>query len=107
MKRFGLSLRKLRLLLSNQLGEIDAAMERGVTLVNPEEISIGKGTAIEAGAYIKGPCIIGDNCQIRHGAYIRENVIVGNNCVIGNATELKNTIFLDNAKAGHMAYIAD
>lgn len=94
-------------LLSQQLDEIDAAIESNVMLVNPEEIAIGKGTTIEAGAYIKGPCIIGENCQIRHGAYIRENVIIGNNCIIGNATELKNVIFLDHAKAGHMSYVAD
>ncbi|MCH9628114.1 MAG: Bifunctional protein GlmU [Chlamydiales bacterium] len=94
-------------LLSQPLGEIEGHVEQGAFLVNPEMISIGKGTVVEPGAYIKGPCIIGENCQIRHGAYIRGALIAGNDCVIGHATEVKNAIFLDGAKAGHFAYIGD
>jgi len=94
-------------LLSGPLGKIEGVVEQGVFLVNPEEISIGKGTIVEPGAYIKGPCIIGDHCEIRQGAYIRGNVITGNGCIIGHATEVKNALFLDGAKAGHFAYVGD
>lgn len=94
-------------LLSKPLGLIEAHIEKGAYLINPEEISIGSGTIVEAGAYIKGPCIIGKNCQIRHGAYIRGSVITGNECVIGHATEVKNSIFLNKAFAGHLSYIGD
>lgn len=72
-----------------------------------DQIYIGTNTVVEPGAYIKGPTIIGDNCQIRHGAYIRGNVITGNNCVIGHATEVKGAVFLNEAKAGHFAYVGD
>lgn len=94
-------------LLSDSLGNIRGTVEQGAYLINPEEISIGRGSVVEPGAYILGPCIIGENCQIRHGAYIRGNVIVGNQCVIGHATEVKNSLFLDGAQAGHFAYIGD
>jgi NDP-sugar pyrophosphorylase family protein len=94
-------------LKSLALGSIEGKVEHGAYLVNPETISIGKGTIIEPGAYIKGPCLIGENCQIRHGAYIRGNVITGNRCVIGHATEVKNSIFLDGAQAGHFGYVGD
>ena len=94
-------------LLSGALGNIEGIVNTGAYLANPEEISIGKGTIVEPGAYILGPCIIGENCQIRHGAYIRGNVITGNRCIIGHATEVKNTIFLDGAQAGHFAYVGD
>lgn len=94
-------------LLSGPLGKIEGTVETGAFLINPEEISIGKGTIVEAGAYIKGPCIIGENCEIRHSAYIRGNLIAGNGCVIGHATEIKNAVFFDKAKAGHFAYVGD
>ena len=76
-------------------------------LINPQLISIGKGSRIEPGAYIAGPCIIGEDCEIRQGAYIRGNVIIGNGCVVGHATEVKNSIFLDGATAAHFNYVGD
>lgn len=88
-------------------GHIETEIPEGVYLENKERISIGKGTIIEPGAFIKGPCIIGSNCEIRHGAYIRGNVITEDNCVIGHATEIKNSIMLSGAKAAHFAYVGD
>ncbi|MDH3390529.1 MAG: hypothetical protein OEL85_01870 [Desulfobulbaceae bacterium] len=70
-------------------------------------IRIGKGVLIEPGALIKSPTIIGDQTEVRHGAYIRGNCLIGRNCVIGHVTEVKHSIFLDGAKAGHFAYLGD
>jgi len=70
-------------------------------------IRIGKGVLIEPGAYIKSPTIIGDQTEVRHDAYIRGNCLIGRNCVVGHVTEVKHTIFLDGAKAGHFAYLGD
>lgn len=89
------------------LGKIEAHVSKNAYLVCPESISIGSGTIVEPGAYIKGPCIIGKNCTIRHGAYIRGDAIIGDNCVIGHDTEVKNSIFLDKAQASHFAYVGD
>lgn len=71
------------------------------------QIEIHHNAVVEPGAYIKGPVIIGEGTVVRHGAYIRGNVIAGKNCVIGHSTEVKNAVFLDNAKAGHFAYVGD
>jgi len=71
------------------------------------KIRIGKGVLIESGAFIKSPTIIGDQTEVRHGAYIRGNCLIGRNCVVGHVTEVKHTIFLDGAKAGHFAYLGD
>lgn len=71
------------------------------------DIYIGEGTTVEPGAYIKGPTIIGSNTEVRQGAYIRGNVLVGNHCVVGHATEVKHSVMMDGAKAGHFAYIGD
>src|SRR5690242_5276988 len=57
------------------LGKIEVAIPASVYLINPELISIGPGTIVEPGAYIKGPCILGSNCTVRHGAYIRGDLV--------------------------------
>ncbi|MES2274359.1 MAG: UDP-N-acetylglucosamine diphosphorylase [Chlamydiota bacterium] len=87
--------------------QIEIEIPAGVYLARPELISIGKGTVIEPGVYIQGPCIIGKNCIIRHGAYIRESVICGDHCAIGHSSEIKNSILLDYAHATHFVYVGD
>ncbi len=72
-----------------------------------DEIYIDEGTVVEPGALIRGPVIIGRNCEIRQGAYIRGQALVGDGCVVGHTTEVKNSVLLDGAKAGHFAYIGD
>lgn len=78
----------------------------GVCLFD-DQISIGQGTVIEPGALIKGPTIIGKNTEVRQGAYIRGGCIVGDRCVVGHTTEMKTSVMLNDAKAGHFAYIGD
>lgn len=94
-------------LKSYKPGQIESDVPEGVYLVNPELITIGKGVTLEPTAYIKGPCIIGDNSTIRHGAYIRGNVIVGEDSVVGHTTEVKNSILMNKCHASHFAYIGD
>ncbi len=94
-------------LKQQKLGKIEVDIPSSAHLINPSLISIGKGTVVEPGAYIQGPCIIGDNCQIRHCAYIRGDVIAGEACVIGHSTEVKHSILLDRASAGHFNYVGD
>lgn len=72
-----------------------------------KNIRIGKGVLIESGAMIKSPAIIGDYSEVRQGAYLRGYTLVGKRCVVGHTTEVKHTIFLNDAKAGHFAYLGD
>ncbi|MBN2073191.1 MAG: glucose-1-phosphate thymidylyltransferase [Actinobacteria bacterium] len=85
----------------------DATIIYAGTVLMDNDIYIGRGNIIEAGALIKGPTIIGDYNEIRQGAYIRGNVIIGNNCVVGHTTEMKTAVMLGGSKAGHFAYIGD
>lgn len=89
------------------LGKIEGQISLGAHLINSELIYIGKGSVVEPGAYIQGPCWIGKDCVVRHGAYIRGNLIAGDRCVIGHDTEVKNAIFLPGAHAAHFAYVGD
>lgn len=72
-----------------------------------EDIFVGPGSVVEPGALIKGPTIIGGYSDIRQGAYIRGHCLVGDRCVVGHTTEIKHSVMLDGAKAGHFAYIGD
>lgn len=72
-----------------------------------DEIFVGPGTVVEPGALIKGPTIIGSYCEIRQGAYLRGHCLVGDRCVLGHTTEIKHSVMLNGAKAGHFAYIGD
>jgi bifunctional N-acetylglucosamine-1-phosphate-uridyltransferase/glucosamine-1-phosphate-acetyltransferase GlmU-like protein len=70
-------------------------------------ISIGKGILVECGTMIKSPAVIGDCSEVRQGAYLRGYVLTGKRCILGHTTEIKHSIFLNNAKAGHFAYLGD
>jgi len=56
---------------------------------------------------IKSPAIIGDCSEVRQGAYLRGYCLIGKRCVVGHTTEVKHTVFLNDAKAGHFAYLGD
>lgn len=70
-------------------------------------IDIGRGVLVESGAMIKSPTIIGDMTEVRQGAYLRGYCLAGKRCVLGHTTEIKHSIFLNDAKAGHFAYLGD
>jgi NDP-sugar pyrophosphorylase family protein len=72
-----------------------------------DRIDIGKGVLVESGALIQSPAIIGDQTVVRQGAYMRGYCLIGKRCVVGHVTEVKHSIFLDDAKAGHFAYLGD
>lgn len=101
-------LKKLKSYIEHQaLGKIDIPIPEGVYLENPELISIGKGTKIEPGVYIKGPALIGKDCVLRHGSYIRENVILADNVLVGHCSEVKHSILLPHAHVAHFNYVGD
>lgn len=76
-------------------------------VLSGKRISIGQGVLVESGAMIKSPAIIGDQSEIRQGSYLRGYCLIGRRCVVGHTTEVKHSIFLSDAKAGHFAYLGD
>ncbi len=85
----------------------DASVIMAGTILLGKRINIGKGVLIESGALIKEPAIIGDRTEIRQGAYLRGYCLLGKRCVAGHTTEIKHSVFLNDAKAGHFAYLGD
>lgn len=84
-----------------------AAVIMAGALLLGEKISIGKGVLIESGAMVKSPTVLGDCTEVRQAAYLRGHCLAGKRCVLGHATEVKHSIFLNDAKAGHFAYLGD
>ena len=107
-----------------------AAMEAGVTLIDPDtvffsydteiaadvviepNVFFGKGVKIGAGARIHAFCHfekteIGENAEIGPFARFRPGAKLGKKTKIGNFVEVKNSTFGDGAKASHLAYIGD
>ncbi len=97
---------KFRLRIGGEETSEAAVLYEGSVLWD-EAIFIGPGAVLEPGALVKGPCIIGAQTELRQGAYIRGKCIVGARCVVGHTTEMKGSVMLDGAKAGHFAYIGD
>jgi UDP-N-acetylglucosamine diphosphorylase / glucose-1-phosphate thymidylyltransferase / UDP-N-acetylgalactosamine diphosphorylase / glucosamine-1-phosphate N-acetyltransferase / galactosamine-1-phosphate N-acetyltransferase len=85
----------------------DASVLMAGAVLLGDRIDIGKGVLIESGAMIKSPAIIGDYTEVRQGAYLRGYCLTGKRCVLGHTTEIKHSIFLNDAKAGHFAYLGD
>ena len=83
-----------------------AVIMAGAVLLG-RSIAIGRGVLVESGAMIKSPAIIGEMSEVRHGAYLRGCCLAGKRCILGHTTEIKHAIFLDDAKAGHFAYLGD
>ncbi len=81
-------------------------VEKGAHIFG-DDVEVQEGARVEAGAYVRGPALIGAGTEVRHGAYIRGNVLTGKDCVLGHDTECKNAIFLDHAHAAHFAYVGD
>lgn len=86
---------------------VDAAVAYAGAVIMDDEVHLAPGCKIEPGALIKGPSFIGPGTEVRQGAYLRGACLTGRGCVAGHATEMKNSVMLDGAKAGHFAYLGD
>jgi bifunctional UDP-N-acetylglucosamine pyrophosphorylase/glucosamine-1-phosphate N-acetyltransferase len=107
-----------------------AAMDAGVTLIDPDtvffsydteiaadvvvepNVFFGKGVKIGKGARIHAFCHfekteIGEHAAIGPFARFRPGSKLGKKTKIGNFVEVKNSVFGEGAKASHLAYIGD
>lgn len=97
---------RLQIRLAGKVLEGASLLMAGATLLG-NKIAIGRGVLVETGAMIKSPAIIGDMTEVRQGAYLRGYCLAGKRCVLGHTTEIKHSIFMNDAKAGHFAYLGD
>lgn len=107
-----------------------AAMEAGVTLLDPAtvyfshdteiaadvviepNVFFGKGVKIAKGARIKAFCHIegaeiGEGANVGPSARLRPGTKLGPKVKIGNFVEIKNATFGEKAQASHLTYVGD
>ncbi len=96
----------LQAYMNNEVLEGAAIVMPGAFL-DDDRVILGPGSMVESGALVKGPTVIGKGSEVRQGAYMRGDCLVGDGCVVGHTTEIKGSIMIDGAKAGHFAYIGD
>jgi bifunctional UDP-N-acetylglucosamine pyrophosphorylase / glucosamine-1-phosphate N-acetyltransferase len=107
-----------------------AAMDAGVTMIDPGSVflcadtelaadvtigphvvfgpgvSVGAGTEIVAFCHLTG-CTIGERCSIGPFARMRPGTVLGDDVHIGNFVELKAASLSAGAKANHLTYLGD
>lgn len=107
-----------------------AAMESGVTLIDPEtvyfshdtvieadvmiepNVFFGKGVHVESGVHIKAfshieGARIGKNTSVGPFARLRPGAEIGTNVKIGNFVEIKKAEIGKGSKISHLAYVGD
>lgn len=93
--------------LAGYIKEIGPKLDPAIYDCKGDDIWIAKSATVAPTAYIKGPCIVGENSEVRHCAFLRGSVLIGNNCVAGNSSELKNVILVDTVQVPHYNYVGD
>jgi bifunctional UDP-N-acetylglucosamine pyrophosphorylase/glucosamine-1-phosphate N-acetyltransferase len=91
--------------LTRQTHKVSGLVEDGAHLIGP--VTIAESARIRSGAYIEGPAFIDEESDIGPNCYIRPCTGIGKKVRIGNACEIKNSIVMDGAHIGHLAYIGD
>lgn len=87
--------------LRQQIASLDTSYQR------VDELAVHRTARIEAGAFVKGPAIIGPNCFIAAGAYLRGGVYLERDCIIGPSSELKTSVMFAGSKLAHMNFVGD
>ena len=93
--------------------DIGAIIERGLERLPSSYIRTASGIAVhttaivEAGAVMKPPCIIGENCFVAAYAYLRGGVWLGRNVILGPSVEVKSSMIGEGSKAAHFNFVGD
>lgn len=70
-------------------------------------VAIHRTAAVEPGAVVKGPAIIGPRCFVAASAYLRGGVFMDEDCIIGPGAELKTSFMFKGSKLAHLNFVGD
>jgi NDP-sugar pyrophosphorylase family protein len=79
-------------------------------IVRGDVVSMGEGSAIEAGAIVHESCrlILGPNSRVRAGSLLRDEVVAGPDCLIGAHCEVARSVLLGpGTELGHVVVFND
>ncbi|MDF0730089.1 LpxA family transferase [Pseudomonas entomophila] len=70
-------------------------------------VAVHRDAAVEPGAVLKGPLIIGPGCFIATGAYLRGGCWLERDCILGPGAELKTSLMFAGSKLAHFNFVGD
>ena len=71
------------------------------------EVAIHRTAAIEPGATLKGPLIVGAECFVASGSYIRGGCWLAEQCTVGPGVELKSSFVFAQTTLAHFNFVGD
>ncbi|WP_276301457.1 bifunctional sugar-1-phosphate nucleotidylyltransferase/acetyltransferase [Halorussus lipolyticus] len=92
-----------------KLGELERDVRGSVheTADLRGRVVVEEGAAVDAGVVIEGPALIRSGASVGPNAYVRGATLVDEDAKIGHAVEVKNSVLMPGATAGHLSYVGD
>jgi bifunctional UDP-N-acetylglucosamine pyrophosphorylase/glucosamine-1-phosphate N-acetyltransferase len=70
-------------------------------------VVVEAGAAVDAGVVVEGPALIRSGASVGPNAYVRGATLIGEDAKVGHSVEVKNSVFMSGATAGHLSYVGD
>lgn len=70
-------------------------------------VVVEEGATVREGVTIEGPALVRAGATVGPNAYIRGTTLIGHDTMVGHAVEIKNSVLMNGATVGHLAYVGD
>ena len=70
-------------------------------------VFVAPDAEIREGVTVEGPAYVGPEATIGPNAYVRGATAIGAGAHVGHAVEIKNSVLMAGATAGHLTYVGD
>ncbi|MFB6077868.1 MAG: bifunctional sugar-1-phosphate nucleotidylyltransferase/acetyltransferase [Halarchaeum sp.] len=72
-----------------------------------DDVYVAPGATVRAGVVIDGPAYVDSGATVGPNAYVRGATYLGPDAKVGHAVEVKNSVLMEGATVGHLAYVGD
>jgi len=72
-----------------------------------DRIAVHVTAAVEQGAILKAPCIVGEACYVASYAYMRGGVWLESRVTVGPSAEVKSSFICDGSKIAHLNFVGN
>ena len=83
----------------------DGEISPDATLLGP--VVVEAGATVREGVTLEGPVLVRSGASVGPNAYVRGTTVIGPDANVGHAVEIKNSVLMREAKAGHLSYVGD
>lgn len=91
--------------LAELAGRVDGEVHPSADLRGT--VVVEAGATIDAGTVVEGPALVRSDARLGPNAYVRGATLVGPGVRVGHAVEVKNSVIMAGATAGHLSYVGD